>query len=221
MADLRNLHESLAALAESGKTGRVSFYFTDDDLKLQSGYITVEHGATCYVHLRDQSPDEALAAIPALKFAKVSTLPAIDADHSGDVPGLPMEIVLEQLDPATHAFQTPATPAPAPVHAHVPMPAMAAHAAPAHAAPAAGATHAPAKPHVFYSHLAMQKDALELLEPLFGTGAAKKVEEFARQSPPHQYPNDFLGKCRQQAAMMLGARKAEELFAPLFEKLSH
>jgi hypothetical protein len=67
----------------------------------------------------------------------------------------------------------------------------------------------------------MQKDALGLLEPLFGTGAAKKVEEFARQSPPHRYPADFLGKCRQQAAMMLGARKAEELFQPIFDRLSH
>jgi hypothetical protein len=74
---------------------------------------------------------------------------------------------------------------------------------------------------VFYSHLAMQKDALGLLEPLFGTGAAKKVDEFARQSPPHQYPADFLGKCRQQAAMMLGAKKAEELFQPIFDRLSH
>jgi hypothetical protein len=193
MADLRNLHEALAALGESGKTGRVSFYFTDDDLKLQSGFIVVEQGATCYVHYRDKEPDEALAAIPGLRFAKVTTLPAID--------------------PATHA-SAPAPAAPPPVHAHVPMPAMAAHAA-------AAAAQAPARPHVFYSHLQMQKDALELLEPLFGTGAAKKVEEFARLSPPHQYPTDFLGKCRQQAAMMLGARKAEELFAPLFEKLSH
>jgi hypothetical protein len=89
-------------------------------------------------------------------------------------------------------------------------------------APHADATHA-ARPaaHVFYSHLAMQKDVLALLEPLFGTGAAKKVEEFARQSPPHQYAADFLGKCRQQAAMMVGEKKAAELFQPIYDRLSH
>jgi hypothetical protein len=211
MAELRDLYDALAALRDSGKTGRVSFFFNGDDGKMQSGHLVVEDGATCYLHLRDLAPDEALALIPGLRFAKVTTLPALCTDHSNDVTALPMATVLEQLDPATHE-SAPA--APAPVAAHVPMPALAAHAATASAA-------APAKAHVFYSHLAMQKDALDLLESLFGTGAARKVEEFARQSPPHQYPNDFLGKCRNHAAMMLGARKAEELFAPLFDKLSH
>ena len=214
MTELRNLFDALAALRDSGKTGRVSFYYSDGDGKLQSGHVVVEDGATCYVHLRDLAPDEALAEMAGLRYAKVSTLPALGTDHSADVAGLPMAVVLEQLDPDTHASVAP-TPPPQPVHA--PVPASTIQAAHAHAhAPA------PAAPkHAFYSHVQMQKDALELLEPLFGTGAAKKVEEFARQSPPHQYPQDFLGKCRQQAAMMLGARKAEELFAPLFEKLSH
>jgi hypothetical protein len=211
MAELRDLHEALIALASSGKSGRISFYYTDADLKLQSGNVLVEGGNTCYIHFRDCAPEEALAAIPALRFAKVSTLPSVAADHSNDVPGLSMATVLEQLDPGTHAQVVAPPPTPAPAPAHVPMPTLAAH--------PAGA--GPAKPHVFYSHVTMQKDALDLLEPLFGTGAAKKVEEFARQSPPHQYPKDFLGKCRQHAAMMLGAKKAEELFAPLFEKVTH
>jgi hypothetical protein len=213
MADLRTLHEALDALGQAGKTGIVSFYFMDDGLHLQSGSIFVEDGSTCYVHLRKLDPDEALAAIVGLKFAKVTTMPSTHADHAGDVVGLPMAIVLEQLDPATHAAQ--AVPAPAPVAPRPITNAAAPAVAPAAAAPSS------AKPHVFYSHLAMQKDALDLLEPLFGTGAAKKLEEIARQSPPHQYPADFLGKCRQHAAMMLGAKKAEELFAPLFGKLAH
>jgi hypothetical protein len=53
----------------------------------------------------------------------------------------------------------------------------------------------------------MRNDAVALLEPLFGVGAEKKVDEFARKSPPHQYPLDFLGKCKQHAAMMVGMRK--------------
>ena len=75
-------------------------------------------------------------------------------------------------------------------------------------------------PHVFYSHLSMQRDVLDLLQPLFGVGAQKKIEEFAQVSPPINHPADFLDKCRQHAAMMLGPRKAEELFKPIFEKLS-
>jgi hypothetical protein len=211
MAELRNLYGALVELRDTGKTGRVSFYYSDDDGKLQSGHIVVEDGATCYLHLRGLAPEDALALLPGLRFAKVSTLPALATDHSGDVPLLGMATVLAGIDPETHAAPAP-PPKAAPAPAHIPLPTMAAH-------PAGAPAAAPAKPHVFYSHVQMQKDALELLEPLFGTGAAKKVEEFARQSPPHQYPKDFLGKCRQQAAMMLGARKAEDLFAPLFDKL--
>jgi hypothetical protein len=210
MAELRNLHEALASLAEGGRTGKVSFYFLGDDMKLQSGSIVVEEGNTCYVHFGDRAPDDALATIAGLKFAKVTTLPSMGLDHSGDVAGLPMTAVLERLDPGKHTPPPAAEPPRGPVE---PRP-VAATAAPVEPRPAP-------KPHVFYSHVAMQKDALELLESLFGSGAAKKVDEFARQSPPHQYPADFLGKCRQHAAMMLGAKKAEELFAPLFAKLTH
>ena len=86
--------------------------------------------------------------------------------------------------------------------------------------PAPAPTAAAPKPaHIFYSHLSMQADALALLEPLFGVGAEHKMEEFAKLSPPMQHPRDFLERCRQHAAMMLGPRKAEELFQPIFDKL--
>lgn len=211
MADLRDLHAALASMRDSARTGRVSFFHLDEAQKMHSGYIFVEDGTTCYVHLRDLEPHAALDAIAGMKFAKVTSLPSMHADHAGDVEGVPMEEVLARLDPSLR----PAEPEPP---ARVAPPAANAPAGEAREpAPAAAAKPA----HVFYSHIAMQKDALGLLEPLFGTGAAKKVEEFARQSPPHQYPADFLGKCRQQAAMMLGARKAEELFQPIFDRLSH
>jgi hypothetical protein len=186
----------------------VSFFHMDAAMKMHSGFIFVEDGQTCYVHLGALDPDAALDAIAAMHFAKVTTLPSMHADHAGDVEGLPMASVLARLDPALR-------PAPAPAPAPV------AIATPPAATNAPEPPPAPKAAHVFYSHLAMQKDALGLLEPLFGVGAAKKVDEFAKQSPPHQYPADFLGKCRQHAAMMLGARKAEELFQPIFDRLAH
>ena len=199
MADLRDLHAALNLLSASGKTGKVNFYCVGDDGKLQSGSIAVESGQHCHVNFRGLDPNEALELIPGLEFAKVSTLPAVTVEH-GPNP-MPMAMLLDRLDPR----HRPA-PAPAPVQ---PPP------APPEAAPAAPAKPAPA----FYSHLSLQADALAVLEPLFGVGAERKMEEFAKLSPPMQHPREFLDRCRQHAAMMLGARKAEELFQPIFDKL--
>jgi len=203
MADLRELHAALASLAQSGKTAKVSFYYTRaDDLKMHSGSISVENGADCYLSFEQLPAEEALEAIVGLSLAKVATLPSVSISHVGDA--VPMEVVLERLDPG----KRPA-PAPAPV-AIEPMAAVATNVE-------VGVAKAP---HVFYSHLSMQRDVLDLLQPLFGVGAQKKIEEFAQVSPPINHPAEFLGKCRQHAAMMLGPRKAEELFKPLFDKLS-
>lgn len=202
MTDLRDLHSALEALMQAAKTAKVSFYYLNGgDSKLQVGSIAVEQGEACYVSFQALPPQEALDQIARLRFAKISTLPSMHSSHAGDaIPALPMAVVLDALDPANHLHEAP------PIVENT---------------PAAVATEVAKQPHVFYSHLSMQKDALELLEPLFGVGAHKKVEEFARTSPPHQHPVDFLNKCRQHAAMMLGARKAEELFKPVFDKLSH
>ncbi|MBP8097865.1 MAG: hypothetical protein KAY03_00970 [Arenimonas sp.] len=203
MADLRELHAAVASLAQSGKTAKVSFYYTRaDDLGMHSGSISVESGADCYLSFEQLPAEEALEAMVGLALAKVATLPSMSINHVGDA--VPMEVVLERLDPG----KRPA-PAPAPV-ATEPMPAVATKVEVA----------AAKAPHVFYSHLSMQRDVLDLLQPLFGVGAQKKIEEFAQVSPPINHPADFLDKCRQHAAMMLGPRKAEELFKPLFDKLS-
>ena len=200
MADLRELHAALASLAQSGKTAKVSFYYTRaDDLKMHSGSISVENGTDCYLSLEQLPAEEALEAIVGLALAKVATLPSVSISHIGDA--VPMEVVLERLDPGNRPAPAPAPVAVEPMAANV-------EAAVAQA------------PHVFYSHLSMQRDVLELLQPLFGVGAQKKIEEFAQVSPPINHPADFLDKCRQHAAMMLGPRKAEELFRPVFDKLS-
>lgn len=202
MAELRDLHTALNLLAASGKTAKVSFYYVGDEGKLQSGSIAVEQGQHCHVSFRGLDGEEALEAIPTLQFAKVSSLPAVTVEHG--LHPLPMALLLDRLDPR-HRPAPPAAPPPS---------------TPAATPPPAVAEPAPAKPaHVFYSHLALQADALSLLEPLFGVAAERKLEEFARLSPPMQHPREFLDRCRQQAAMMLGARKAEELFQPIFDKI--
>ena len=200
MVELDALHAALTTMRDEARTGRVSFFHFDDAQKMYSGSIFVEDGVTCYVHLRDLDPEAALAEIPTLHFAKVSTIPSTHADHTSDVRGLPMNVVLTRLDPALRPKPTPA---------------------PAPAAPAPAAPVAPKPAQAFYSHVAMRNDAVALLEPLFGVGAEKKVDEFARKSPPHQYPLDFLGKCKQHAAMMVGMRKADELFQPIYDRLAH
>lgn len=202
MADLRELHAALASLRQSGRTAKVSFYYTKaDDLKMHSGSISVESGAHCYLALAQLQANEALEAIPGLALAKVASLPAFSISHSGN--SVPIAVVLDRLDPDKR-----------PALVRVPV-------TPALEAASMAVAAAAAKPaRVFYSHLSMQRDVLDLLQPLFGVGAQKKIDEFAQGSPPINYPADFLDKCRQHAAMMLGPRKAEALFKPLFEKLS-
>ena len=202
MADLQDLYLALQLLAGAGKTAKVSFYHVGDEGKLHSGSIAVEQGQVCHVNFRQRPALEALAAITHLKFAKVSTLPAVTVETSAHP--LPMARVLELLDPRN---------LPAPVIAPAPAAVLQAAAAP----PAAPATKAA---HVFYSHLSMQNDAQSLLEPLFGIAAEKKIEEFARLSPPMQHPQEFLERCRQHAAMMVGPKKADELFKPIYDKLN-
>lgn len=202
MADLQDLHLALQLLAGAGKTAKVSFYHVGDDGKLHSGSIAVEQGQVCHVNFQQMPVLEALREIARLKFAKVSSLPAVTVEISPHP--LPMARVLDLLDPRR---------LPAPVIAVAPAASAEAIAAPP---PAAAA-----KPtHVFYSHLSMQNDAQAVLEPLFGIAAEKKIEEFARLSPPMQHPQEFLERCRQHAAMMVGPKKADELFRPIYDKLN-
>ena len=202
MADLHDLHLALQLLAGAGKTAKVSFYHVGDEGKLHSGSIAVEQGQVCHVNFQQMPALEALAAITRLKFAKVSSLPAVTVEISSHP--LPMARVQELLDPRKFTAPVIAAAPAAPIEPVVaPTPAPAAKTA-----------------HVFYSYLSMQDDAQAVLEPLFGIAAEKKMEEFARLSPPMQHPQEFLERCRQHAAMMVGPRKAEELFKPIYDKLN-
>ncbi len=232
MASLRELHALLASLGQSGKSAKVSFYYPKDptgqDLRLLSGHIAVDQGQRCYISVQGLPPEEALALIPSLPFSRVASLPALRFDGSveGHLP-LAIDDVLAALDPArmppaqapaavaqSVAVAQPAAEPPAITFDEFGIPRPAADAADAHPEVQAEAK----SPRAFYSHVAMQADAIELLETLYGLGAAKKVEEFVFHSPPHQHPAEFLGKCVKQAAMMIGQRKAAQMFAPIYDK---
>jgi hypothetical protein len=221
MALLAELHAALVALGQGGKTAKLYFYFTEPgEMRQQSGHLFVDRGKTCYVSLAGMDADTALARIPRLALSKVASLPAVQVDAAtAATPAFSLSSVVERLDPARQPRLAP-VPAPAPEPAAPPVAAVAP--APAAVAPASPAEEAPASggAHVFYSHMALQKEALAVLEGIYGIGVAKKLESIANTTPPHQYPREFVAKCRQHAAVMLGDRKAAELFRAIEEKVA-
>lgn len=206
MSSLAELHAALIALGQGGKTAKLYFYFTDPgEMRQQSGFIFVDGGLRCHLSLGGLAPAEVMARLPRLAYSKIASLPALTVDAAtAAIPPIWLVELVEHLDPA-RLREPVAAPAPAP--------------APAPAAPEPTPAPAPA-PQAFYSHVSLQKDVLALLEGIYGIGASKKVESLAASSPPHQYPAEFLAKCRQYAAVMLGDRKAGELFQAIEEKVA-
>jgi hypothetical protein len=217
MASLAELHAALVALAQGGKTAKLYFYFTEPgEMRQQSGFLFVDRGQACYVSLAGLDPDAALARIPRLALSKVASLPAMQVDPAiAATPAFALADVIDRLDPSR---QPEPEPAPPPKVEPAPMPAAAEASPPPPVAPVAAAEAA--EPHVFYSHMALQKDVLDVLEGIYGIGVTKKLESIANTTPPHQYPAEFVAKCRQHAAVMLGDRKAAELFRAIEEKVA-
>jgi len=202
MADLNELYKTIEAIQQNGRSAKLFFYFLNkSDSQMLSGYFSINHGKLCSIHYLDKSTDAALTEIPHLRLTKVMSLPATEMDLSNEPSGVcSLDEVLIRLNPANFVI---ATPEPEPVVE----------------APASAEAAAPVKAHVFYSHVAMQQDATQILETLFGSSAAKKVDDIALASPPHQFPVAFLDKCKLHASMMLGPKKADELFKPIYDKL--
>nr|MBP6627084.1 hypothetical protein [Arenimonas sp.] len=191
MASLAELHAALVALGHGGKTAKLYFYFTEPgEMRQHSGFLFVDRGHTCYVSMAGLDSDTALARIPRLAFSKVASLPAMQVDPVlAATPAFSLTSVVERLDPARQPRPAPApepaaepAPAAAAPRAESPMPVPAA----ASAAPAAPAPAESSEPHVFYSHIALQKDAMAILEGIYGIGVAKKLESIANTTPPHQ-----------------------------------
>jgi hypothetical protein len=235
MASLAELHAALVALEQGGRTAKLYFYFTEPgELRQRSGFFFIDKGRSCHLSLEGMDPDSALARVPRLAFSKVAWLPALqlDAALAGTHP-FSVSSVIERLDPARQPRLEP-----------LPVPEAKAEAsfddeyeaAPA-SEPAAQQSwysgfdsddagqpeaepEAPKQAHVFYSHLALQRDSLAVLEAIYGLGVSKKMASIANTTPPHQYPAQFVAKCREHAAMMLGDKKARELFKAIEDKVA-
>lgn len=203
MADLNELYKALQTIKENSKSAKLYFYFTsNNDSQMHSGFFSISEGRSCSISYQGKSTSDALGEIPLLRITKVMSLPATQMDLSSDPAGVcSVDEALDRLNPENFVV---ATPEPAPLAD----------------APAADEPAAATKAHVFYSHVAMQQDVTQILEKLYGSSAAKKVEDVALNSPPHQFPVDFLDKCKAHASMMLGPKKADELFKPIYDKLA-
>ena len=207
MTDLHQLHEALESIKQNRKTAKLFFYFVNkDDGQMQSGFFSISEGNSCCISYLNKPNETALAEIPHLNLTKVMSLPAALMDLSNQAfPACELDEVLNRLNPTNFIKASPApTQEPEPVSDQAQVQAT-----------------ANVQPHVFYSHVAMQQDAIHLLESLYGAGAAKRVEEIALAFPPHQYPTEFLNKCKLHASMMLGPKKADEIFQSIYNKLAH
>ena len=72
------------------------------------------------------------------------------------------------------------------------------------------------EPHL---NVDLQQSVQQLLESMYGVNAAKKVNTIAINTPPSTNPEIFLDKCKALAVPMFGKKKADYLFAALYEKV--
>lgn len=206
MTDIAELRQLLQSLANGGGTAKVSFYYVGDDgVGLRAGSILVDQGTRAHVVHAGMAPAQAVDAIRGLKLVKVASLqmtsvqppPGNDAVALGD-----LIAALGQAVTSTQAAAAPPSAAPAPPETFR-----------ATQSPAA-TTETPA-----LSAIDVKTEALRLMEPLFGIGAVRKIDEFAIAHPPTQHPYEFLLLCQKHTGIMLGGSKAEALFRPLYDQL--
>lgn len=207
MADLQGLCDTLQSLADSGASAKVSYYYVGEDgVALRNGAILVDHGVRAHIDHGASDAAASIAAIATLKLVKVASLQMSEVRPAPHMASVDLAQLIAEFN--THIRRAAAAPPPA----AAPAP------RPAEPAPAPGSTAQ------FVAILAapgieLRSEALKLLEPLFGVGAARKIDDFARLHPPAERPHEFLLQCQQHVSVMLGAGKAEALFRPLYDRL--
>ena len=211
MADLQGLCDTLQALADSGESAKVSYYYVGEDgVALRNGAIFVDHGVRAHIDHGQPNASASIAAIAALKLVKVAALKMSEVRPAGHMASVDLAQLIadfrEHIRRAAVATPPPAAaPPPAPARAPEPV------ASPGSTAQFVAILAAPG--------IELRSEALKLLEPLFGVGAARKIDDFARIHPPAERPHEFLLQCQQHVSVMLGAGKAEALFRPLYDRL--
>lgn len=210
MADLGELHRALESAIAGGGGHKVFFYAAGKNgAVLRHGFIAVVDPQNCQLNFEQMDNDRALVEIPQLNFIKIQSLPMIGQNPAtGSNAMLDTQHVLTVLDPAMHSAPTATT-------RSVPAPqASAAAFASAQTAVAIATTGSPK-----LSHARLKEDATALLQNYYGNSAQQKVADIQNRFSPVTQPAEFLGACRQLAAVLVGMPKATEVFQGLFEKI--
>lgn len=204
MANLQELSRVLQSLAQSGASAKVSFYYVDSDgVAMRAGSVLVDHGIRAYIDHRQLAPQAAIDDILGLNLVKVASLQMEEVQPNPALTGIDLGTLIDGL----HVAPPPSVQAPAP------------------APPSADATTHNSEittefPAVVQPRIDIATEVQRLLEPLFGGGTRKKIEEFARTHPPAEHPYEFLLLCEKQCSIMLGSAKAEAMFRPLYDQLA-
>ncbi len=203
MADLQELSRALRSLAESGASAKVSFYYVDGDgVSMRAGSVLVDHGIRAYIDHRQLAPQAAIDDILKLKLVKVASLQMDQVHPNSTLLGVDLGTLIAGLQVAPPPSVPAATSTPSPGST-------------THAAATTTEFPAAAPPSIDIA-----SEAQRLLEPLFGVGTRKKIDEFARTHPPAEHPYEFLLLCQKQSSIMVGSSKAEAMFRPLYDRIA-
>lgn len=203
MADLQELSRALQSLAESGASAKVSFYYVDaDGVSMRAGSVLIDHGIRAYLDHRQLAPQAAIDDILKLKLVKVASLQMDQVHPNSALTGVDLGTLIAALQVAP--------PPSIPAATSTPLPGSETHAA-------ATTTEFPAAAP---PSIDIGGEAQRLLEPLFGVGTRKKIDDFARKHPPAEHPYEFLLLCQKQSSIMIGSSKAEAMFRPLYDRIT-
>lgn len=213
MADLGELHDALRRAVEDGAGHKVFFYAAGKNgAGLRHGFIAVVDADTCQVNFEQLDSERALSEIAALQFIKVQALRMLDQNPAtGSNPLQNTRHVLNQLDPALQPGREP-SPVAGQVTTGRSLPESDDAQAPALVTEAQPSDRDPA-------HARLKEQATALLQTYYGNSAAQKVADIAARHPPLTEPVVFLDACRQLAALLVGALKANEVFKDLYDTL--
>jgi hypothetical protein len=209
VADLSELHHALRSTVEDGGGYKLFFYAAGKNgAALRHGFIAVVNADMCQISFEHLENERALSEIPSLPFIKIQALPMLGQNPAtGSNPLLATADVLNMLDPALQTRPGPA--ASVPNAAFSDSSASAAHDA---TATVSGAGRK-------LTRAQLKAEVIVVLEAYYGNSAAAKVAEIEARFPPLTDPVQFLDGCRQLAAMIVGALKANEVFKDLHAKL--
>lgn len=211
MADLGELHDALRLAVADGAGHKVFFYAAGKNgAGLRHGFIAVVDADTCQINFEQLDSERALSEIAGLQFIKVQALRMLDQNPAtGSNPLQNSHHVLSRLDPALLSSREPSPPAsPTTTGSSLPESDIA-RAYPAEAL----------QSERDLAHARLKEQATALLQTYYGNSAAQKVADIAARHPPLTEPVQFLDACRQLAALLVGALKANEVFKDLYETL--